>query len=77
MKVVQNRVSKLHKNDLNYLKMFFRGERSDQYLFNVILYKLHIVTELLSGNYLLGNMVPYWRSCIRVMLSLSCISNVF
>ena len=60
MKDVQSFESKLHKNDLNYLNMFFRGERSDQYLFIVILYQLHIVTELLSCNYLLGNMVLYW-----------------
>ena len=50
--------------------MFFRGETSDHFLFDAIYF---LVTGLFSVDSLLGNVVPYWRNCMRVICCYNCV----
>ena len=47
--------------------MFIRGETLDHYIFNVMLIPFHLGDGLFSGDFLLGNVVLYWRHCIRAI----------
>ena len=57
---------KLYKNDLNNWNMFFRGETLDHYNFKVMLNPFSPWDWTFSCDSLLGNVVLYWRHCIRV-----------
>ena len=58
---------KLYKIDLNYFNIFFRGETLDHYVLMWCLIHFNLGTGLFLGDSLLGNVVLYWRHCIRVI----------
>ena len=72
----QTFVLQRNKNDLNYLNMFLRGEPSEYYLFNVILYQFHLVSGLFSGDSgICGSLLEKLYKGYK--LPLFCISKAF